>query len=535
MSIRSMTTNRRLFIRQIGFGVAGLGAATLLPGALYGDAVRKGSLLPRSTPEQQGVSSAGILDFIDAIEKSKIEFHSFMVIRHGHVVAEGWWAPYAAPLKHTLYSLSKSFTSTAVGFAVSEGRLKVEDKVISFFPDDVPAEISANLAAMRVKDLLTMSTGHAKEPAVRAAADTTWVKTFLAQPVEFEPGTHFLYNTSATYMCSAIVQKLTGQTLMAYLKPRLFDPLGIEGMDWEMSPQGINTGGYGLRVRTEDIGRFGQLYLQKGMWQGKPLLPASWIDEATGKQVNSAPGNPAQHTADNDWAQGYGYQFWRCTPGGYRGDGAFGQLCVVSPDKDAVIVVTEESFDMQASMKLVWNHLLPAMKPGRTLPADTANQKQLKNKLAALALEIPRIQNTSPLAARISGKVFTLADNEYKIKTLSLRLTDKACVLAVTDDQGAHDIPCGFGSWAESNNKMGEVRFQWQARTGIPTRTLASATWTDDQTLQITQRMIETAHSDQLILTFTDQQLTVKFLSSVARGNPSNPDKRTELKGTMAV
>jgi CubicO group peptidase (beta-lactamase class C family) len=532
-----MTTDRRLFIKQIGLGIAGLGITTTLPETLYAHQPVKGISLPRSTPEQQGVSSTGILEFIDAVEKSKIEFHSFMVLRHGHVIAEGWWAPYAAPLKHTLYSLSKSFTSTAVGFAVSEGKLKVEDKVISFFPGEVPAEISANLAAMRVKDLLTMSTGHATDtmPGLRAAADGNWIKAFLAQPVEFEPGTHFLYNTGATYMCSAIVQKLTGQTLMEYLKPRLFDPLGIEGMDWEVSPQGINTGGYGLRVRTEDIGRFGQLYLQKGMWQGRQLLPAAWIDEATSKQVNSQPGNPAQQPADNDWAQGYGYQFWRCTPGGYRGDGAFGQLCVVMPDKDAVIVVTEESFNMQASMKLVWQHLLPAMKAARTLPADAAAQKQLKSKLASLALDIPKVQPTSPWAARVSGKIFTVADNEYKIKSLSLRFTDKACVLAVTDDKGTHDMQCGLNTWLESNNKMGEVLFQWQARTNITSRTLASATWTDEQTLQITERHIETAHSDQIIFVFADQQLTVKFLGSVPRGNPNNAEKRTELKGTLTV
>lgn len=531
-----MTTNRRLFIRQVGLGIAGLGIATTLPETVYADAIKKGMMLPRSTPEQQGMSSAGILDFIDAVEKSKIEFHSFMVLRHGHVVAEGWWSPYAAPLKHTLYSLSKSFTSTAVGFAVSEGRLKVEDKVVSFFPGDLPAEVSANLAAMRVKDLLTMSTGHAVDTMgpLRGATDGNWPKAFLAQPVEHEPGTHFLYNTGATFMCSAIIQKLTGQTLLEYLKPRLFDPLGIEGMDWEVNPQGINTGGYGLRVRTEDIGKFGQLYLQKGMWQGKQLLPAAWIDEATRKQVNSQPGNPASQPSDNDWAQGYGYQFWRCTPGGYRGDGAFGQLCVVMPDKDAVIVVTEESFNMQASMKLVWQHLLPAMKDG-VLPADAAKQKQLKSKLASLKLEIPQAQSVSPVAAKVSGKVFTVADNEYKIKNLSLKFTDKTCVLTVTDDKGTHDIQCGLNAWTESGNKISEVLFQWQARVGVASRTLASATWTDPQTLQITERLIESAHSDQIMFVFADQQLTVKFLGSVAKGNPNSPEKRTEIKGTMVV
>src|SRR5215475_4367077 len=182
--------------------------------------------LPRSRPEPQGISSSAILAFIQAADKDIDALHSFMLIRHGHVVAEGWWAPYAAETPHMLFSLSKSFTSTAVGLAAAEGKLSIDDPVLKFFPDEAPAEPSANLKAMRLRDLLRMSTGHQTEPARRP--DEPWAKTFLAQPVPFKPGTHFLYNTSATYMQSAIVQKATGQTVLDYLKPRLFEPLGIE-------------------------------------------------------------------------------------------------------------------------------------------------------------------------------------------------------------------------------------------------------------------------------------------------------------------
>ena len=157
--------------------------------------------------------------------------------------------------------------------AIAEGKLSLDDEVLKFFPDDAPAEPSGNLKAMRVSDLLRMSTGHQAEPP--RTAEQPWAKTFLAQPVPFKPGTHFLYNTSATYMLSAIVQKATGKTVLDYLRPRLFEPLGIEKPTWETSPQGISTGGYGLSIRTEDIARFGQLYLQKGKWQGKQLVPAS--------------------------------------------------------------------------------------------------------------------------------------------------------------------------------------------------------------------------------------------------------------------
>ena len=224
----------------------------------------------------------------------------------------------------------------------------------SFFPDDLPAEHErASCAAMRVRHLLSMATGHDSEPQL-AAQDQPWTKTFLGHPLQYEPGTHFLYNTPATYMVSAIVQKQTGQTVLEYLQPRLFAPLGIEDPRWGTSPQGISLGGYGLNIRTEDIARFGQLYLQKGHWNGKQLMPASWIEMATSKQIDNGD-NP-----DSDWNQGYGFQFWRCRHDCYRGDGAFGQYCIVMPNQDAVIAITSGVKNMQAVLDLVWDKLLPA-------------------------------------------------------------------------------------------------------------------------------------------------------------------------------
>ena len=163
-------------------------------------------------------------------------------------------------------------------------------------------------------------------------------------------------------MLSAIVQKATGKTVLDYLKPRLFEPLGIEHPTWETSPQGISTGGYGLSIRTEDIAKFGQLYLQKGKWHGKQLVPAAWVEAATARQTSNG-SNPK-----SDWDQGYGYQFWRCRHGAYRGDGAFGQYCIVMPEQDAVIAITSGVKDMQAVLNLVWDKLLPAMQAIRSPP-----------------------------------------------------------------------------------------------------------------------------------------------------------------------
>src|SRR5262245_33909355 len=224
-------------------------------------AADKTRTLPRSTPKEQGVSSAALLEFVEIADKEIDQMHSFMLVRHGHVVAEGWWGPYDAQTPHILYSLSKSFTSTAVGLAIAEGKISIDDEVLKFFPEEAPAESSASLGARRLCDVLCMSTGHQSEAPLwrdnpgSSTSGQTWTKKFLAHPVPFKPGTHFMYNSPATYMQSAIVQKVTGMTVLDYLRPRLFEPLGIENPLWVASPQGITVGAYGLLARTEDIAR----------------------------------------------------------------------------------------------------------------------------------------------------------------------------------------------------------------------------------------------------------------------------------------
>jgi CubicO group peptidase (beta-lactamase class C family) len=233
-----------------------------------------------------------------------------------------------------------------------------------------------------------MSTGHQTEP--KLTPDEPWVKSFLAHPVEHKPGAHFLYNSAGTYMCSAIVQKLTGETVLDYLRPRLFEPLGVEGAEWSTSPQGISAGGWGLFLKTEDIAKFGQLYLQKGKWNGEQRLPASWIEQATSKQVSNG-SDPAK-----DWDQGYGFQFWRCRHGAYRGDGAFGQFCIVLPEQDAVVAITADTKDMQAELNIVWDKLLPAFHDA-ALPGNPDEEAKLKQTLANLAVREGHVTNTIKL------------------------------------------------------------------------------------------------------------------------------------------
>ena len=401
---------------------------------------------PRSTPEAQGVPPGAILDLVEALDQIDA-MNSFMLVRHGNVIAEGWWAPYGAQDKHELYSLSKSFTSTAVGMAVAEGKLSIDDEVLKFFPDDAPTAPSPNLKAMRVRDLLTMSTGNQDE--VPTAADKISVKAFVTNAVPHKPGTHFKYNTPATFMLSAIVQKLTGQTVFDYLQPRLFEPLGIEQPIWNTNYQGINLGGYGLNVRTEDIARFGELYLQKGKWQGKQLIPKDWVEMATTRQVSNG-SNPK-----SDWDQGYGFQFWRCRNGAYRGDGAFGQYCIVLPEQDAVIAITSGVKDMQGILNLIWEKLLPKM---RTIPMmPTTAGKPLTEKLASLKVRPAAGNETSPLAAKLLGRKFAFPANEQKLEAITVTpdKTGSGVTVAIQENGITHQFASSYREWQKDPGSFG--------------------------------------------------------------------------------
>ena len=445
-----MNLHRRTFLKQLGFGAAGLGLVSTFPGCFMPHQEVYGRL-PRGTPEEQGVSSTGILRFLAAAAKSTHEFHSFMMVRRGHVIAEGWWAPYRPGANHMLYSLSKSFTATTVGFAVVEGRLTVDDPVASFFPDDLPENPGGNLAALRIKHLLTMSVGHAKDSMPIITKEQNWVKAFLSLPIEHPPGSVFLYNSGATYMLSAIVQKVAGQKVIDYLRPRLFAPLQIRGMTWETCPRGISTGGWGLAIQTEGLAKFGRFYLQNGAWNGRQILPAAWIKEATSFKIQQSAAKGAdleKLKKTSDWHQGYCYQFWRCRHNAFRGDGAYGQVMIVMPDQQAVVAITCQTSEMQNELNLVWDHLLPAMQD-TALPADRGAQAHLGRQLASLALPLPKAWAASPTAHRISGKTFQIEPNDAGVHSVSFRFPSQTCTFCLTYKNGQYAVHCGLGKWLD--------------------------------------------------------------------------------------
>ena len=372
--------------------------------------------LPRAVPEAEGVPSEAVAALFDSLMAlPQTEIHSVMVVRHGKVIGEIYPKPFAPGYRHTMYSCSKTFVGAAVGLAIEENRLRLDDRVGAFFPELLPDSVSANLADMTVRDLLTMTSGITPDWDMRSRT-SEWIRTYLAKPV-IEPGTKFQYDSICTYLLSAIVQKATGETVLDYLKRRVFTPMNITEVDWEVSPEGFNTGGWGLHIQSESLAKFGLLLLNGGNWQGKQLLPAAWVKEMMTEQ----------HAGT-----GYGYQMWQGEyPGAWDLDGALGQYVLVIPDKDMVVVITECTLINGINQRrLVWNRLLPEV-TDNPLPADARAYARLQKKQQDVSLPFAKGKANSSRAARFAQGCYTLSDNVYGWASVRLDFDKKAKVLSL--------------------------------------------------------------------------------------------------------
>ena len=325
--------------------------------------------LPRAEASAKMAKAAD--KYFAAVAKEGQDLHSIMVVKDGNVVLEKWMSEGKEDTPHILNSVSKTFTSMAVGLAISEGRLALDEKLVDIFPEHCPENPSEYLKEITVEHLLTMSCGHSTDPTHESweVKDRSWIRFFMEHPVTHKPGTLFCYNSLGTYVLSAIVQKRTGEKLADYLYPRLFRPLGINNVSWLESHEGINTGGWGLFLKTEDLAKMGLMLLQKGQFNGCQVVPAEWIEAASSAQVPCVPAGMNSDDADkfrkvaktSDWLQGYGYQMWRSRYNSFRADGANGQYILVIPEKNAVVVTTAHIQDMQAELNLIWKHIYPAL------------------------------------------------------------------------------------------------------------------------------------------------------------------------------
>jgi CubicO group peptidase (beta-lactamase class C family) len=462
--------------------------------------------LPRALPHERGVDPRGIVDFLSAVGSAGLELHSFMLYRQGAVVAEAFWRPYAAHRMHVQHSATKSWTAAAVGLLIDDGRLSLDDKVVSFFPELCPQDISANLAAMTVEDLLTMRTGHQRgiSGGDWRNLETSWVEAFLHEPVVVPPGKDFIYSSASSFMLSAIVTQVSGQTLHALLQQRVLDFLGMDKLEWDLAPGGFNSGGNGLSCTTEDSLKFGVLHLNCGQWQGRQLLSAQWIAEATRNQVEDVwmgdfdgkqylPRNKDSNAEAQ--REGYGYQWWMTLHGGYYASGVFGQYCMVLPDQDTVIAFTCGLRLGERRLKAaIWEHLFPAL--GRQAVDPQTSQGQLDALIDDLRLPTLQGLSTSPNAAALQGR-FAVEPNEDGVLELGFDFRDDYCDFSLVDHRGRHSVRVGLQQPVESQTSItgNYLHHQYQ-----PERTpvIAQGRWSAEGVLQMDWRFVETTFGDHV-------------------------------------
>lgn len=431
---------------------------------------------------EQGVDPAAVLAFVDAVDADPdVELHGVMVLRHGQVVAEGWWAPHTPDRTRLLYSLSKSFTSTALAFALSEGLVRLDDTAVSHFPE-LDAEITdPRSRSITLRDLASMAAGHDHDmwQEARALDPEEPVRGFLLLPPDHRPGSVFAYSQPCTYTLAAILQRRAGMRLSDYLRPRLLEPLGIDEVAWQCAPPGRELGFSGLFARIEDVAKLGQLYLQRGGWGGRQLLPESYVAEATSMRVGTPEGENV------DWRQGYGYQFWMSRHG-FRGDGAFGQFCLVLPDQDSVVAMTGGTEAMQAVLDHAWEHLLPGLGAPR-LVEDA--QAPLGHRLQGLALPAAGGRAAPASWAPWTEAPFAVTpnvdDRGSRVTSVSVARDGAGLQVRVNEPDNSLAFAAGAGRWTVSEPLDSR---------GDRVPVAASAGWLDDQTLDVQVIFLETPH-----------------------------------------
>ncbi|MDN0199024.1 serine hydrolase domain-containing protein [Streptomyces sp. S.PNR 29] len=465
--------------------------------------------LPSSAPADQGVDASGVHAFLDALEAAPdIEPHSLMILRHGHVVASGWWAPYTAERPQLLYSISKSFTGTAAGLAVAEGLIGLDDTVLSYFPEFEADITDPRSRAMLVRHVASMASGHEAETIEQTLAldPAEPVRGFLLLPPDRDPGTVFAYNQPTTYTLAAIVQRVTGQPLTDYLRPRLLDPLGIGDVAWLRDGSGRELGYSGLHATTDAVARLGQLYLRGGVWEGERLLPQAWVTEATRPHIATT--DAFGETERNDWHQGYGFQFWKSRHG-YRGDGAYGQFCLVLPEHDAVIALTGETVRMQQVLDFAWEHLLPAFRPA-PLTGREEQDASLRERLARLALP-PAAGKSAPeeRAEDWSGAAFTpyggVCADQPGVTAADVTAGPDGWTLSLTEDGDRLELRLGAQGWTVTEE---------------PVPTAVSGGWADAGTLVVDVAFLETPHHLIVTCSLADGTFTARWRTSPLHAGP---------------
>lgn len=470
-----------------------------------------------ATPESQGVDSRAISRFIDHCNREVKFMHSFVLVRHGKIIAEGAWKPFTFDRAHILYSHSKSFISTAIGMLVDDGVLDLDDRVVDLLPEFVKKEHPAQLERVRVRDLLTMNYGSDQDHRLRSDVSANWREIALGKEFVREPGRGFRYDSDATFLLAAIVEKKCGKKLMDFLGERLFDVIGTKKAWTTTSPEGIACGGWGMYMTTREIAAFGQLLLQNGRWGDRQALSSRWIKQATSFQTYSKAWKVLNNFYDGDWNCGYGFQFWQCRHGAYRADGAHGQYTIVMPDEDAVLSINASTRTMQHCLDLVWEVLKKGF-ASEPLPENDDARGELAKKLEALSLPVVEgaADSVKCGASLIKNHKIEGDSNWMKLSNAALSKNEGGWKLEFDCAAGRQTVDVGYNEW-----RLGEMKLRNETYEGLGMivgvhPVAASGAWISDTVFRVLIHLVD--GTDRVILTFDFT-------------NPSAPILRLKVEG----
>ena len=476
--------------------------------------------LERTTPENVGLSSEAVIDFIDTAKERGIAMHSLMVLRHGKVAAELYWKPYGEHTKNHVYSFSKSLTSAAIGFAVEEGLLSYEDRLCSFFPRYLESEADEKMHSVTIEHLLTMTSGMVSVNEISAALKNDWVRFFLNSHLAYFPGEKFYYNSINSYMLAAVLRKVSGMGLIEYLTPRLLEPLGITDIYSDKCPMGRDVGGWGIHIRTEDMAKFGQLLLQGGKLNDKQILPTEWMEKATCSHTDTS--TDTKFPDHDDVRSGYGYQIWiNRDKTSFRADGMLGQFALVLPELDSVVVSTAGNMDEYAVLDLIWEKIVPAIGAIPDESAEDDFSAELKRRSSKLSIIDTEPTILSFLTYKFNDTVYNLPPNRQSIFPFMLRYS-KLAVLS-----GIESFRFNFGeessmTWVECDTETtlplffdGEFHDTVIPFFGadVPCSVYSAITEPSPlvYSLEVLITFTETPHSRHLFFTFNGDTLNVRF------------------------
>ena len=408
--------------------------------------------LVRSTPEAEGIASRYVKQFLDTLQTFKtMQIHSCIIVRHGRVIGEMYPTPWKKDYCHTLYSASKTFTAAAVGMCISDSLFTLNDSIYKYLGEHFPEETNDTLQGITIRDLLTMQSGLPVDTRMRTV-EREWLRFYLAQKPKDMPGVLWAYDSIVTYMLSAIIQKVTGMTLMDFLRIRLFNPLHITQVAWEESPEGITCGGWGLYLQPESMAKFGLLLLRGGEWNGVRLIDREWVEEMM----------KAQSTTGK-----YGYQMWQGSyPGWTEANGAYGQYIDIIPEKNMVVVITACNYQGIPHQKLIKTILAShcQKKPvavvhrklykkvnGRVVKTYQLASDQEILREAQRKYAIPTIKGSATSHKCIRNTTIQLAANVLGWQSVILKPSMNGLSLEVTDaDNKTYTLELGNRKWTEN-------------------------------------------------------------------------------------